>query len=1600
MSIVWRFFALLVATLLLVAAGELVNTLNIREERLAETRRNMLQLAQIAALDMDHIVEGTRALLATLSLLPAKEGWDARACAVVIATAKSDLEYDHIAAVDRDGKILCASGSIRLGTVMSDRNLLDRVLANGEFTVGSYGVGMTSGNAVIRAAHPLVDAEGAVTGAIYAGINVSWLNAAIRQWQLPPEVSVNITDRNGVLVARYPDARWVGQTVPEGQRQLIARSEPGTAEAVGFDDLLRLYGYVPADIGAARGLAVFVGVSAKVAYARADRAIWVTLAIVGAGLLLAGIVTLFYAHRLLDLPFQRLLAAAAHWRSGDFSARAGSATGIPEFDRLGTAFDDMAAAVTLRDDSLKKQNDLLRAFAACAAELVSSDPLNIVIPRILKIVGEVVDVDRILVVEAAPVEGHRMLRHIWQSASVPVELSLAYFAAQPASFMAAMEKWLLRLQHGEVVATTRQTAPDVLRPIFDQLKIVSNLQAVILVEGKPWGQLAIDDCRTDRAWTQTEIEGLKALADMIGSAITRELQVEKLSNADEIVRNSPAILFRIGVAAGAPKLTFVSENIAILGHRSASLIADPGLFLSLIHPDDRPVTKAVLAAAIKGVAEGTFEVRVATASGAYRWLENRYTSTHDKQGRLIEVIGVLLDITERKDAEKNLQLANTILTTQSETSPDAILVIDVHQRILSSNRRFADMWRISPEALAAGDDKPLFEAVSSAMKDPVAFRARVQHLYEHPEESGNDELQTLDGRFIDRHTAGMRTPAGDYLGRVWFFRDVTERKQAQQALIESEIRFRTVLQATGDGILVVDVVTRKPVLGNQAICKMLGYRADELSGIEVNQIQPLADPPEREQRFDRIMAGENVLTSNMPIKRRDGSEFRADILTSPLVLEGRNYAVAVFRDVTERNRTETALRQERDFSTAVIDSLPGVFFVVNSKGSLIRYNKGLTVATGWSGTEPGRDLMKNIVPADREQAAAKMRETVERGHSETEIGLTDNGSGTVRRYLITSGQIDLSDGPGVLGIGVDVTEARRVEKQLKESDERFRTIFTSVSDGILLRDFDSGAILEANQSVCDMFGYTLAEILAIDSGVLSSGIAPYTGDEMQKRFAVARTGDSQTFEWHSKTKGGRVFFTEITLRKVVFGDRDYLLSTLDDISERKQNEERILQLARLDTLTGLPNRAVFAVSVQQAIARARRGGRGFAVLYLDLDHFKDINDTLGHPVGDALLKLVAERLKTNVRQMDTVARFGGDEFAILETDIGEPTDAGLLAGKILAALAAPFHIDGNEIRSGASIGIAVYGADSPDAEPLLSNADVALYRAKSEGRGTYRFFTDAMDAEVRSRVSLGNDLRAAIGTPQLFLDYQPQVESATGRIVGVEALARWRHPKRGIISPSEFIPAAEKNGLIVALGHWVLWEACRQAAEWRAAGIAPGIMAVNLSALQFKTPQELENDVIAALAATGLPAHMLELEITESVLMGASQSHNDVLVQLREMGVRLAIDDFGTGYSSLDYLRRFPMDRMKIAQEFVLHLGAESGSAAVVKATIGLAHELGIDLIAEGVETEEQLRLIESWGCREVQGYYFARPMSPQTLEPLLRAGIIVPAARKVVPAA
>jgi len=576
---------------------------------------------------------------------------------------------------------------------------------------------------------------------------------------------------------------------------------------------------------------------------------------------------------------------------------------------------------------------------------------------------------------------------------------------------------------------------------------------------------------------------------------------------------------------------------------------------------------------------------------------------------------------------------------------------------------------------------------------------------------------------------------------------------------------------------------------------------------------------------------------------------------------------------------------------------------------------------------------------------------------------------------------------GLIGAVVDITEHTQQESKLRESEERFRTIFEAVTDAIFVFDLAAGKFADHNRRAVDMFGYSHQELLTKTMGDLSEKLPPYNQATAQARIDQVVSGVPQTFEWRCRRKDGKVFWAEIGCQPTTLGGRDYLLATLRNVDERKSAEEKLTEMARFDRLTGLANRGVFVTNLEHAIADVQRRDSGLAVFFLDLDHFKDVNDTMGHPAGDRLLQSVAQRLCDNVRAADTVARFGGDEFAVLVSDVCEFAEVEILAQRLVSAMELPFQLGVNQVYAGVSIGIALYEPEM-DAEALLSHSDVALYRAKSDGRHTYRFFNADMHLEVRNRVSLIADLREAISQNQFFLVYQPQVDLNSGRITGVEALVRWRHPTRGVLSPGIFIPVAEHTGLIVPLGRWVLAEACRQARRWLDAGIAPARVAVNFSALQFKINGEITKEIDTVLAETGLPAHMLEVELTESAMM-VTRGNSGVLQALRQRGVTVAIDDFGTGYSSLAYLRRFPIDRVKLAQEFIVDLVADSSDAMIVQASIGLARTLGAELIAEGVETKQQLALLKSWGCEAAQGFLFARPAEAKAITGLLRRGKI-----------
>ncbi|MGT2486336.1 putative bifunctional diguanylate cyclase/phosphodiesterase [Methylobacterium oryzae CBMB20] len=439
--------------------------------------------------------------------------------------------------------------------------------------------------------------------------------------------------------------------------------------------------------------------------------------------------------------------------------------------------------------------------------------------------------------------------------------------------------------------------------------------------------------------------------------------------------------------------------------------------------------------------------------------------------------------------------------------------------------------------------------------------------------------------------------------------------------------------------------------------------------------------------------------------------------------------------------------------------------------------------------------------------------------------------------------------------------------------------------------------------------------------------------------------------------------------------------TLEDVSTRKATEARADAMARLDPLTGLPNRLLLRERLAEALERLARSGECCALLLIDLDRFKPVNDTLGHPIGDALLATVADRLRSTVRATDTVARIGGDEFVILQAGIRDAAGTQALARRVVDLIGRTYMVEGHLLTIGASVGVALAPEDGADADRLLKNADLALYRAKLDGRGTYRFFEPEMDARMQARRKLELDMRQALARREFQLHYQPQLQLASGTLIGCEALIRWRHPDRGLVSPLDFIPLAEEIGLIVPIGEWVVRQACRDAMTWP----DPMSVAVNVSPAQFKSDRLVET-IISALAGSGPPARRLEVEITEGVLLQENDRTLQTLHRLRELGVRVSMDDFGTGYSSLSYLRSFPFDKIKIDRSFVKDLTSKPDGEAIIRAIAGLGKSLGMTTVAEGVETSEQMQRIRLEGCTDVQGYLISKPVPAEDLRQVFAA--------------
>ncbi len=702
---------------------------------------------------------------------------------------------------------------------------------------------------------------------------------------------------------------------------------------------------------------------------------------------------------------------------------------------------------------------------------------------------------------------------------------------------------------------------------------------------------------------------------------------------------------------------------------------------------------------------------------------------------------------------------------------------------------------------------------------------------------------------------------------------------------------------------------------------------------------------------------------------------------------GHRIADRLDAEMRRRRAAEEELEREKGLLEAILDSLASGFFLVSSDGAMLRWNASLAAALGYADAEIARMRPADFVsPRDRPQVEAAMREVIEEGREialEAEIVDRD---GNVRPYALTGRPLVLGARRYMIGAASDITMRRRTERQMARAKERLDLALSG--SRLALWDWDlAHDKVYFNESWAALLGADPCELTCSgsevagwnhpeDRGVFVAAMGNATkgvSDELDCEYRVVNAQGGWTWI-HSRGKVTQRDDSGRALR---------MTGTSTDVTKRKLAEERAEYLATRDPLTNLPNRVLLHDRLEQAVFNAARNRSGFAFMFIDLDRFKTINDSLGHQAGDLLLKGVADRLTACVRANDTVARLGGDEFAVILEDLRDEHDEGAqqVAEKMISAMASPMIVDGQPLSTSCSIGIGLYPADGRDGATLMKNADVAMYYAKEKGRNNYQFFSAGMNARAQERLSMENFLRLALKRAELVLHYQPRMRIAGSRLVAAEALMRWQHPRRGLLDPAEFIDIAEDSGLIVPIGEWALGEACAQLRAWQRR-VEPGLrMAVNISMGQVRDGERLYAAVERAVRRSGIDPASLELELTESHLMQDIPENAALLTRLGELGVGLAIDDFGTGYSSLSYLKKLPVDSIKIDSSFVRDMAQDPNDEAIIRAILAMAHSLRLSVVAEGVETAAQLEALRALGCDEYQGFLESAPLPAAEFE-------------------
>jgi diguanylate cyclase (GGDEF)-like protein/PAS domain S-box-containing protein len=917
------------------------------------------------------------------------------------------------------------------------------------------------------------------------------------------------------------------------------------------------------------------------------------------------------------------------------------------------------------------------------------------------------------------------------------------------------------------------------------------------------------------------------------------------------------------------------------------------------------------------------------------------------------------------------------------------------RKILRCNRQFERMFGYGPGELTGQSTRLLF-------LDDIAWQTAGDCVYAAlaPDADYHGEMlyHRRDGTPLWCRIIGRRVAPGDGTGEwVWIYEDITERRYSAERLRDLSELNALIFDNAAVGIL---HTSRRTILRcNRHLEAMYGWPPGALAG-QSSRVLFRDDAS-----FDAV--GNTVYEQNQTpgfcdavfeYARRDGTPIWCRATGRALADDpsGESW-VWIHQDVSAQFRAEAALRRAQEelearvaqrtealaatnraledqlhFLQQLIEAIPGPMYYKDVRGRYLGGNSAFAEFAGMPiDALRGRtvfdisrsDLARHYDQADRALLAEPGRQIYE-----SEVRYPDGRRRDVMFHRATFTNADGTIG-GIVGVILDITDRKRMEVSLRLAS----AAFDSSTEGISVTD-RFGSIVAVNRGFTEITGYAPEEVLGSNPRVLRSDRhEPAFYDAMWT--ALREQGRWQGEIWN-RHKDGHVFpeWLSISAVRDEQGEITHFVSVFSDITPIKEAQDQLDYQAHHDPLTGLPNRLLLEDRLYKGLQRADRESHALAVLFIDLDRFKNINDTLGHHVGDTVLREVAMRLERTVRESDTIARLGGDEFVIvIEGAVGESVLTGV-AEKILAEMRAPIRLGDQDFFIGASIGIARYPDDGATPVELVKNADAAMYVAKERGRNGYEFFHSELNAGSRQRLLLENGLRRALTAAEFELHYQPQFALDDGALIGAEALVRWKHPERGMVPPDEFIPVAEDSGLIVPIGQWILEQACMQWMSWHAQGMELPRLAINVSGVEFRRGH-VPSSVKAVLARTGLPASLLELELTESFVMTHSAEMVAALDDLRALGVQLAIDDFGTGYSSLSYLKRLPIDKLKIDRSFVRDLPDDREDAAIARAVIALGRSLQLRVIAEGVETEAQRDFLSEAGCDEAQGYLLGRPL-------------------------